>query len=131
MHDERARRGLEVRRQVLGDELIDESLAASPRFMEPFQELANVSYATVWGRQAELPLKLRTLVTVAMLSALGTEPELRLHLQGARRAGWTREQIREVLLHTTLYAGAPRGQHAMQIALEVFGDDGDGTPATP
>ena len=111
-----------MRRQVLGDELIEESMATAPEFMQAFQELANENYASVWARTEQLPLKLRTLVTVAILSALGTEPELRLHLGGAARAGWTREEIAEVFLHTTLYAGAPRGQRAMHIALDVFAE---------
>jgi len=122
MSDERHQQGLEIRRQVLGDAPIDQSLAVEPEFMAPFQALANENYAAVWGRTAELPLKLRTLVTVAILSALGTEPELRLHLRGARRAGWTREELREVCLHTTLYAGAPRGQMATHAVLEVFAE---------
>ena len=120
MSDARHTQGLAIRREVLGDEPIERSLAVEPEFMLPFQELANENYAAVWGRTAELPLKLRTLVTVAILSALGTEPELRLHLEGARRAGWTREELREVFLHTTLYAGAPRGQMATHAVLEVF-----------
>jgi alkylhydroperoxidase/carboxymuconolactone decarboxylase family protein YurZ len=133
--DRRQQEGLELRRRVLGEEAIARSLAVEPEFMRAFQELANENYASVWGRTAELPLKLRTLVTVAILSALGTEPELRLHLHGAARAGWTREEIGEVFLHTTLYAGAPRGQHAMALALEVFAErereqgDADGRAA--
>jgi len=120
MSEELQRRGLALRRELLGDERIDESLAVEPEFMAPFQELANAGYASVWGRTAELPLKLRTLVTVSILSALGAEEELRLHLHGARRAGWTREEIAEAFLHTTLYAGAPRGQLAMRLVREVF-----------
>jgi 4-carboxymuconolactone decarboxylase len=123
MSDQRRQeQGLEMRRQVLGDEMIDESMGTAPEFMRAFQELANENYASVWARTEQLPLKLRTLVTVAILSALGTEPELRLHLGGAARAGWTREEIAEVFLHTTLYAGAPRGQQAMHTALEVFAE---------
>jgi 4-carboxymuconolactone decarboxylase len=123
MSDQRRQeQGLEMRRQVLGDEMIDESMGTAPEFMQAFQELANENYASVWARTEQLPLKLRTLVTVAILSALGTEPELRLHLGGAARAGWTQEEIAEVFLHTTLYAGAPRGQQAMHIALDVFAE---------
>ena len=127
MSEEQQRRGLELRREVLGDAMIDESLAVEPGFMAPFQELANANYASVWGRTAQLTLKLRTLVTVSILSALGTEEELRAHLHGARRAGWTREEIGEAFLHTTLYAGAPRGQLAMRLVREVFGEPGDGS----
>jgi 4-carboxymuconolactone decarboxylase len=132
MSDQLQQQGLEMRRQVLGDEMIAESMEEAPEFMRAFQELANVNYASVWARTEQLPLKLRTLVTVAILSALGTEPELRLHLNGAARAGWTREEIAEVFLHTTLYAGAPRGQQAMHVALEVFAEreaaSGDQSP---
>ena len=126
MSDERSQQeGLELRRRVLGEQAVAQSLALDPAFMMPFQELANENYASVWGRTAQLPLKLRTLVTVAILSALGAEPELRAHLHGAARAGWTREEIGEVFLHTTLYAGAPRGQHAIHLALEVFAEQED------
>lgn len=128
MGDELQRRGLELRREVLGDAPIEQSLAADPAFMAPFQELANANYAMVWGRTAELPLKLRTLVTVSILSALGTEEELRLHLNGARRAGWTREELAEAFLHTTLYAGAPRGQLATRLVREVFAEPDDSSP---
>jgi len=122
MSDELQQRGIEMRRTVLGDELVAESTDTAPDFMRAFQELANVNYASVWARTEQLPLKLRTLVTVAILSALGSEPELRLHLTGAARAGWTQEEIAEVFLHTTLYAGAPRGQRAMHVALDVFAE---------
>jgi 4-carboxymuconolactone decarboxylase len=115
-----AERGQQMRRQVHGDARIDAMSAGAPALNTAFEELANNGYAVVWGREQELSQKLRSLVTVAIISALGEEHEFRGHVRGALRAGWTKEELLEVLLHTVLYAGAPRGQRAMYVALEVF-----------
>jgi 4-carboxymuconolactone decarboxylase len=113
-------RGQRLRRQVHGDERIDAMGRTGGELTATFEELANNGYAVVWGREEELSQKLRSLVTVAIISALGEEHELRAHIRGALRAGWSKQELLEVLLHTVLYAGAPRGQRAMAIALEVF-----------
>jgi alkylhydroperoxidase/carboxymuconolactone decarboxylase family protein YurZ len=115
-----AERGQRVRRQVHGDSRIDAMGAVEPALTATFEELANNGYAVVWGRADELSQKLRSLVTVAIISALGEEHEFRAHVRGALRAGWSKEELLEVLLHTVLYAGAPRGQRAMYVALEAF-----------
>lgn len=96
--------------------------ALAPELTAPFEEVANNAYGAVWARTDELSQKLRSLVTVAIISALGEEDEFKAHLRAARRAGWSEQELLEVLLHTVLYAGAPRGQRAMHVALEVFAE---------
>jgi 4-carboxymuconolactone decarboxylase len=115
-----AARGQQMRRQVHGDERIDAMGDVKPTLTATFEELANNGYAVVWGREDELSQKLRSLVTVAIISTLGEEHEFRAHVRGALRAGWSKQELLEVLLHTVLYAGAPRGQRAMYQALEAF-----------
>jgi len=116
-----AERGNRMRREVHGDGRIDAMSAVAPELIEVFEQLADNGYGAVWGRTEELSLKLRCLVTMSIISALGgADTELRAHVRGALRAGWRREELLEALSHTVLYAGAPRGQHAMYVALEVF-----------
>lgn len=117
-----AERGQRMRRQVHGDARIDAMGAVAPELIATFEELANNGYGVVWSRTDELSQKQRSLVTVAIISALGDEHEFRAHVRGALRAGATKQEILEVLLHTVLYAGAPRGQRAMHMALEAFED---------
>jgi len=115
-----AERGQRMRRQVHGDARIDAMGGVAPELTATIEELADNGYAVDWGRTDELSQKLRSLVTVAIISALGDEHEFRGHVRGALRAGWSKQELLEVLLHTVLYAGAPRGQRAMYVALEVF-----------
>lgn len=113
-------RGEEMRRLVHGDARIDELVAVTSSFDAPFEDVAVNAYAAVWGRTDALSLKLRTLVTVAMLSAIGEQDELRAHIRGALRSGWSKDELLEALAHALLYAGAARGSKAMFSALEVF-----------
>jgi len=117
--------GLSMRRQVHGAERIARMQELEPELTAPFELVANNAYGAVWGRTDELPLKLRSLVTVAIISAIGEEDEFRAHLRAARRAGWSHQELLEALLHTVLYAGAPRGQRAMHVALDVFSQESE------
>ncbi|HEX4033573.1 MAG TPA: carboxymuconolactone decarboxylase family protein [Solirubrobacteraceae bacterium] len=115
-----AERGNRMRRKVHGDERIDAMGAVDPALIAVFEQLADNGYGAVWSRTEELSLKVRCLVTAAIISTLGADTEFRAHVRGSLRAGWTKQEILEALAHTVLYAGAPRGQHAMYVALEVF-----------
>ena len=114
--------GLRVRRQVLGDQYVDRALAATDPFTAPLQDLLNGNcWGETWARQG-LPLATRSLVTIAMLTALRATTELKTHVRGALRNGASVEQIQEVLLHATVYCGAPAGVEAFRAAREVIDD---------
>lgn len=112
--------GIEVRRAVLGDEYVEQTLANQTSFNEEFQRfLTRYAWGEVWG-DATLSRHTRSLVTVAVLTALNHPDELRLHLRGALRNGVTPEEIKAVLLHCAIYAGVPAANTAFHIAEEVF-----------
>jgi 4-carboxymuconolactone decarboxylase len=115
--------GLAVRRAVLGAEYVDRALADAGELTRPLQELVTeYCWGAVWTRPG-LSRKVRSLVNVAMLTALNRPHEVKLHLQGAVRNGCTREEIREVLLQTAIYCGVPAAVDSFRLAKEVLGDD--------
>jgi len=115
--------GLAVRRAVLGAEYVDRALADAGDLTRPLQELVTeYCWGAVWTRPG-LSRKVRSLVNVAMLTALNRPHEVKLHLQGAVRNGCTREEIREVLLQTAIYCGVPAAVDSFRLAKEVLGDD--------
>ena len=123
-HKERYDAGLETRREVLGAEYVDKSMAGTDDFNRPFVELLNTyCWNDVWNRPG-LDRKTRSMLNLAMLSALGKEHELKLHLNGALNNGLTKEQIREVLLQVAIYCGVPAAVVAFRCAKEVFKDRG-------
>jgi 4-carboxymuconolactone decarboxylase len=123
--------GLTVRRAVLGDEHVDRSLAAATAFSAPWQEfVTNVAWGRVWTRPG-LERRTRSMLTIALLAALRHETELGQHLRAALRVGVTPEEIREVLLHTAVYAGVPAANTAFAVASEVLASLGDGTTNPP
>ena len=112
--------GLEIRKEVLGAEHVERSLAAAEDFSRPFQELiTEYCWGAVWGRPG-LPRKTRSLLNLAMLTALNREEEFRLHVRAAFRNGVTREEIAEVLLQAAIYCGVPAANSAFKQAREVF-----------
>lgn len=121
MHeDEREEQGMRVRRAVLGDAYVDKTLANRTPFNEDFQRfITRNAWGQVWSDET-LPRQTRSLVTVALLVALGHEQELRLHLQGARRNGVTADEVKALLLHCAIYCGVPAANTAFRIAGEVF-----------
>jgi 4-carboxymuconolactone decarboxylase len=120
--DARREYGMEVRRAVLGDEHVDAAIARTTPLDAPFQEyITGAAWAEVWGRPG-LERPTRSLVTIALLAALGHERELEMHLRAAQRTGATPEQITEVLLHVGLYAGVPAANTAFAAFKKVFGD---------
>ena len=117
--------GMEVRRAVLGDAHVDRAVANTTTFTAPFQEfITKMAWGSVWTRDEELGRRERSIVTLAALTALRAEGELPLHVRGALRNGLTPEEIREVLLHTAVYAGVPAANSAFAIAQEVLREEG-------
>jgi 4-carboxymuconolactone decarboxylase len=113
-------RGLGLRKEVLGVEHVERSLAEADDFNRPFQELiTEYCWGSVWGR-AGLPRKTRSLLNLAMLTALNREDEFKLHVRAAFRNGVTREEISEVLLQAAIYCGVPAANAAFKQAREVF-----------
>ncbi|MEH6616617.1 MAG: carboxymuconolactone decarboxylase family protein [Porticoccus sp.] len=120
MAEEDYQRGMKVRRQVMGDEFVDRAMDAVTEFTQPVQGYINENcWGSVWARET-LPLKTRSIITIATLAALKAPTELKGHVRGAIRNGCTPEEIREVLLHTGPYIGAPALQEAFRAAKEVL-----------
>lgn len=108
--------GLAIRRQVMGDDFVDQAFAKTSDFSRPLQEfITENAWGSVWCRGI-LGLKERSLITVAMLTALGRQHELAGHVRGARNNGATDEEIREVILHAAVYCGVPLASEAMRTA---------------
>jgi 4-carboxymuconolactone decarboxylase len=109
-----------VRREVLGDEHVDRATSSAGDFTRPWQEHITASaWGDVWTRPG-LDRRTRSAVTLAVLTALGRENEIRMHVRGALRNGLTAEEIREVLIHTSVYAGVPAANAAFALADEVI-----------
>jgi 4-carboxymuconolactone decarboxylase len=122
--DERRAAGERVRREVLGDAHVDRAKAAVTPLTEDFQDfITRVAWGDVWTRET-LDRRTRSAITLAVLTALGREGELELHLRGARNNGLSDEEIAEVLLHTSVYAGVPAANAAFALAKRVLGEDG-------
>ena len=116
--------GEQIRREVLGDAHVDAAKARTTDFTAPFQDfITEYAWGAVWGRDG-LDRRTRSAITVAVLTALGREGELELHLKGARANGLSDEEIGEVLLHTAVYAGVPAANAAFALAKRVLAEDG-------
>src|SRR5688572_7515679 len=115
-------KGVEVRTAVLGKQYVENALKNVDDFNRPFQELVTeYCWGAVWGRE-ELPRKVRSMLNLAMLSALNRPHELEMHIRGALRNGVTREEIREVLLQVAIYCGVPAAVDSFRIARKVFAE---------
>jgi 4-carboxymuconolactone decarboxylase len=116
--------GLAVRRDVLGAEYVDQSMAAADDFTRPLQELVTeYCWGAIWTRPG-LPRRTRSLINLAMLTALNRPHEVRLHLRGALRNGCTKDEVMEVLLQAAIYCGVPAAIDSFRIAREVFQEAG-------
>ena len=123
-HKQRYDAGLKTRREVLGAEYVDKAIAAQDEFNRPLQELLNTyCWNDVWNRPG-LPRKTRSMLNLAMLSALNKPHELRLHLTGALNNGLTKQDIQEVFLQVAIYCGVPAAVESFRIAREVFKERG-------
>jgi 4-carboxymuconolactone decarboxylase len=113
-------RGLPIRRAVLGPDYVDSSLANADEFMMSFQRVVTSwAWGSAWG-DPTLDHKTRSLLNLAMLTALGKIPELKLHVKGALNNGVTVDEIKATLLHATAYCGIPAGLDAFKAAHEVL-----------
>ena len=122
-------RGMIVRRAVLGDEHVDRAVERATAFTEPFQDfITRYAWGDVWSRPG-LDRRTRSALTLALLTALGHETELALHVRAAVRSGLTPDEIGEVLLHTAVYAGVPASNRAFGVAQRVLAELGLHAPA--
>lgn len=122
MNDELFEKGLNIRKTVLGPEVVERSLAAADDFNMPMQKLVTeYCWGAVWGRE-ELPKKTRSMLNIAMLAVLNRPNEFKLHIRGAIRNGVTREEIREILLQVAIYAGVPAGIDSFRNAKETLAE---------
>jgi 4-carboxymuconolactone decarboxylase len=120
MNDPLHERGTSVRREVLGDAHVDRARAATTPFTADFQDfITRFAWGSVWAREG-LDRRTRSCLTLALLTALGREGELEMHVRAALRIGLTPEEIGEVLLHTAVYAGVPAANSAFAIAQRVL-----------
>ncbi|MCR6500626.1 4-carboxymuconolactone decarboxylase [Shinella sp. CPCC 101442] len=119
---ERYRAGMATRRAVLGDAHVDRASAAATAFDQPFQELITESaWGAVWSRPGWTKRE-RSLVTIALLAALGHDEEVAMHVRATVNTGASREDIAEALLHVAIYAGVPAANRAIRMAKQVFAD---------
>jgi 4-carboxymuconolactone decarboxylase len=114
------KQGLAVRREVLGADYVDASLARADDFNAVFQQMTTeIAWGMAWTRPG-LDRKTRSIINLGMLSALNRGAELRLHLRAALTNGVTRDEIKEVLIQVGAYCGIPAALEAFKIATEVF-----------
>jgi 4-carboxymuconolactone decarboxylase len=112
--------GLKNRKEVLGEAHVERSFATADDFSRPYQDLiTEYCWGAVWDRPG-LPRQTRSLLNLAMLTALNREEEFKLHVRAALRNGVTKDEIREVLLQTAIYCGVPAANSAFKQAREVF-----------
>ena len=121
-HKERYDAGLKTRREVLGAKWVDQAMTGVDDFNREFTELLNTyCWNDIWNRPG-LSRKHRSLLNLAMLTALGKDHELKLHIRGALNNGLTKDEIKEVFLQAAIYAGVPAAVAAFRAAKEVFKD---------
>ena len=123
--DELYERGMQVRREVLGDAHVDRAIAGTTGFTAPFQEfITRFAWGGVWTRDG-LDRRTRSAVTLAVLTALGRENEIAMHVRAALANGLTQQELAEVLIHTAVYAGVPAANSAFAIAQGVLDELGE------
>jgi 4-carboxymuconolactone decarboxylase len=113
-------KGLSIRREVLGADFVDKAIASADDFNRPLQELVTqYCWGEVWGRPG-LDRKTRSIINLAMLSALNRPHEVKMHVKGALNNGLTKDDIKEVFLQVAIYCGVPAAVDSFRIAREVF-----------
>ncbi|SRR5579884_3065316 len=122
MNDELFETGMAIRREVLGDEYVDASMAGADDFNRDFLRfMTEYCWGGAWGRSA-LSRRDRSLLNLVMLGTLGRAQEFKVHVRGALRNGCTREEIKDALIQLTVYAGVPAGVEAFRLARAVFAE---------
>lgn len=121
----RHNQGMETRRSVLGDGHVDRAETSKTEFDAPFQDLiTEAAWGHVWSRP-QWTKRERSIVTIALLAALGQDEELTMHIRATVNTGATKEDIREALLHVAIYAGVPAANHAIKLTKQVYEELGD------
>lgn len=121
--DSKFQDGLEIRRRVLGEDYVDNAFALATDFTRPFQELVTrFAWGEIWGRPG-LDHRTRSLLNLAIMTALNRSTELKLHIRGALRNGVTQEEIQEVFLQTAAYCGMPAALDSFKIAQDLFTEE--------
>ena len=124
MDKEMFEKGLSIRRQVLGAEFVDNAFATADDFNRPMQELVTqYCWGEIWGRPG-LDRKTRSIINLAMISALNRPHEVKVHVRAAITNGLTKDEIKEVFLQVAIYCGVPAGVDSFRIAKEVFKEMG-------
>ena len=124
MNQELFEKGLAIRKSVLGAEYVDQALASADDFNRPLQELTTeYCWGWCWGREG-LDKKTRSIINLAMISALNRPHEVKIHIRGALTNGLTKDEIREVLLQVAVYCGIPAAVDSFRLAKEVFTEMG-------
>ena len=120
MDKELFEKGLSIRRQVLGADFVDNAFATADDFTRPMQELVTqYCWGEIWGRPG-LDRKTRSIINLAMISALNRPHEVKVHVKAAITNGLTKDEIKEVFLQVAIYCGVPAGVDSFRIAKEVF-----------
>lgn len=118
----RFRQGMATRRKVLGDKHVDNAIASTTPFNTEFQTLITESaWGNVWSRET-ISLRERSMLTIALLAALGQDDEVAMHVRATRNTGASKEDIKEALLHVAIYAGVPAANHAFKIAAKAYAE---------
>ena len=124
MNKDAFEKGLQTRREVLGSEYVDNSIQNAGEFNMPMQELVTeYAWNAIWNRPG-LDRRSRSMINLAMLTALNRPHELKLHLKGAINNGLSKEEIREILMQTAIYCGVPAAIDSFRCAKEVFAEMG-------
>lgn len=125
MSDPMHEAGMKVRREVLGDDHVDRAVEKTTDFTAPFQDfITRYAWGSVWTREG-LDRRTRSCITLAVLTALGRENEIAMHVRAALGNGLTPEEIGEVLLHTAVYAGVPAANAAYAVAQRALDEELD------
>jgi 4-carboxymuconolactone decarboxylase len=118
-------RGMDVRREVLGDEHVDDAISGTTEFTKDFQDLiTRYAWGEIWTRPG-LDRRMRSAIALTALIALGHFEELAVHVRAARRNGLSNDEIKEVLLQSAIYCGVPAGNHAFAVASRVLEEEGE------
>ena len=124
MEKEMFEKGLKIRREVLGAEYVDNALKTADTFNMPLQELVTTyCWGECWGRPG-LDRRTRSMLNLAMISALNRPHEMKAHVRGAINNGLTKNDIQEVFLQVAVYVGVPAAVDSFRIAKEVFQEMG-------
>lgn len=118
--DERREQGMRRRRAILGDAHVDDATAKTTPFTEAFQDfITRTAWGDIWSRDG-LDERTRSAITLAVLTALGRDHEIAMHVRAAKRNGLSEQEIAETLLHTAIYAGVPAANRAFAIAADAL-----------